>query len=342
MSKKSDTDANVDAQAAKWSTELSSEYADRQTLNEFADWHKGDRTRKEAFGQVDRIWQGVSQLQHLEAYAQLPKQQAKPSFGSLLKAFWVDLSSPMYGYAAAACVAVAVLGFFLFPNGEPEVSLISASYTTAHGEVKTVTLVDGTHVTLAPSTQLQVTYSDTLRSVELSRGEGMFEVAKNPEKPFVVHAGKTETRVLGTVFTVGRRSTKVTVAVKEGRVQVDGRAAAGSSVTERRVLTPGKAVVATLSGKVGEVITIDPSEVGSWKEGRLVFSDTSLKEIVEDVNQYSVQKVLIEGADTAKLRVSIAFDVADIDAMLSDLAEVLDLTIDRSREGYIVLKQNSP
>lgn len=340
MSRKAEPDSDNASDAINWSVELSSGEADRGTLDAFAKWHNDSQSRKTAFIQIDRVWQGMEQLSHLEAYAELPKSKVKPSFSARFKRFCDDLLNPMYGYAAAACVAIALIGFFFLPKMEPQPEVASTAYKTVHGEVKTIELADGTHVTMAPETDLRVSYTDSLRTVELIRGEGMFAVTKNPEKPFIVHAGKTHTRVLGTVFTVERRSAQVKVAVKEGRVQVEGRATAGQTEPAHRVLVQGNAVVSSLMGDVGAVFIVDPSEIGVWSEGRLSYSDASLKELVDDVNHYSKQKILIEDSATASLRVSISFEIDAIDTMLNDLAEVLNLQIDRSLEGQVILRQS--
>lgn len=94
-------------------------------------------------------------------------------------------------------------------------------YETALGEHRTVVLDDGSRVDLNTATHLTVHLSRDRRAVALETGEVLFEVAPDPARPFVVTAGALRIRDIGTRFDVDRRPERVTVAVLEGRVQID-------------------------------------------------------------------------------------------------------------------------
>ena len=118
------------------------------------------------------------------------------------------------GGALAACGLIAVTGTW-------SVLRHRGRFSTGKGETKVIALKDGSVVTLNTASEIQVNYSDALRSVELIRGEALFDVAKNKARPFVVAAGDTSVRVVGTSFTVRHLdATPVQVLVREGIVDV--------------------------------------------------------------------------------------------------------------------------
>jgi ferric-dicitrate binding protein FerR (iron transport regulator) len=99
-------------------------------------------------------------------------------------------------------------------------------YTTGAGEERTVTLSDASRVQLNARTRLRVTYTDHTRDIQFLDGQALFQVAKDKTRPFIVHAGATSVRAVGTEFDVNRRSTGTTITVLEGRVAVVTAAAA--------------------------------------------------------------------------------------------------------------------
>ena len=78
-------------------------------------------------------------------------------------------------------------------------------YATKVGEQQLVVLDDGTRMTLNTDTRVRVEIGPDLRSVNVQAGEALFEVAKDPRRPFVVHVADSEVVALGTVFSVRLR-----------------------------------------------------------------------------------------------------------------------------------------
>lgn len=93
-------------------------------------------------------------------------------------------------------------------------------YTTDAAEQRTVTLQDGSRIELDARSRLRVHYSKGTRNVELYDGQALFQVAKDPTRPFLVHSGEATVRAVGTQFDVFRKAENTTVTVLEGRVAV--------------------------------------------------------------------------------------------------------------------------
>jgi len=94
-----------------------------------------------------------------------------------------------------------------------------ARYETAVGGQRTIALPDGSELRLNTDTAVSVGFGAGERRVTLERGEAFFQVAKDAARPFVVAAGRTEARVLGTAFVVRLREEESEVLVAEGHVK---------------------------------------------------------------------------------------------------------------------------
>jgi len=125
-----------------------------------------------------------------------------------------------YSAAAAAAVFLMIIftPFLIRQNQTP--TMTEVAFSGSH-----ITLQDGSTVILRDGSRLKpktdFLNGDT-REIYLE-GEARFEIAHNPERPFIVHTGKARTTVLGTIFTVRAvpGETLITVTVAKGKVVVE-------------------------------------------------------------------------------------------------------------------------
>jgi transmembrane sensor len=111
-------------------------------------------------------------------------------------------------------------------------------YSTDIGERRSITLADGSTVDLNARSQLRVEFSNSERHVELLSGEALFEVAKDKQRPFVVHSGEATVRAVGTQFDVYRKTYGTTITVLEGRVAVYSSARADQAGSASEPIAP--------------------------------------------------------------------------------------------------------
>ncbi|HKU14058.1 MAG TPA: FecR domain-containing protein [Steroidobacteraceae bacterium] len=220
------------------------------------------------------------------------------------------------GMLVAAVAASVVIGI---SAGFAAYQLWSTSgdrYVTPVGGLASVPMPDGSNVTLNTDSQIRVAVTDTERRVELQQGEAFFDVAKDPTRPFVVHAGARRIVAVGTRFSVQRLDDDVRVLVTEGRVRIEGEAsspvliaagsvarAAGSAVVVRKALPP----------QVDELL--------SWREGYLRFHETSLADAVAQMNRYNTRKIVIEDPGLAAIRISGTFRPTQYEAFVRVLQD---------------------
>lgn len=168
-----------------------------------------------------------------------------------------------------------------------DIPLRLTSEVTDVGESRDLTLPDGSHVDLNTSSAASVDYSGRLREVQLKRGEAWFDVARNPDRPFVVLAGDARVTVLGTAFNVRRTDSGISVSVARGRVEVRR----GDQST---VLTPGRAV--QVSAETFELSDVPVGRISEWRTGWVGFEQATFAEVVDELARYHRGPLFIASA----------------------------------------------
>lgn len=195
-----------------------------------------------------------------------------------------------YGVAAAFLVLISVGIFLRFQANNPPQTIELA----ALNEVETFSLPDGSTVYLNRGSRLSYDgklFDARRREIHLT-GEAFFEVATNPEKPFIVYGGETTTTVRGTSFNVkaypGVR--KNVVSVRDGRVEV-----ASTESGMLAVLTQNQQVTWDTETHTARRDSIDWLSAAGWKEGKaLVFNSAGLDEIKWKIEQWYGTPVAID------------------------------------------------
>lgn len=234
------------------------------------------------------------------------------------------------GLAAAGMLAVAVL-IGVDPAWRTE------HVATGPQQRQSIELSDGTRVTLDTATRLSVSRHLRSRRVALERGSALFEVAPSAWRPFVVQAGSTQVRVVGTVFDVRRRGPQhenVTVTVLEGRVEVRGRPG------QMALLGPGEQLHAA-AGELAPSERTDTARARAWREGRLVFERTPLPEVLAEIAHYGGLE--LRGAEhpaLAGLAVSGVYRTENAGRLLALLPSFLPIRVEPEGEGFRVTPLN--
>lgn len=202
----------------------------------------------------------------------------------------------------------------------------SEHYATAVGARQQVSLADGSVLTLNTATQLRTLVNESGRKVWLEDGEAYFDIAHDKKHPFVVIAGDRRITVLGTRFVVRRQGDQVNVVVEEGRVQI--ASAQAPKGAEPTVLTRNQAAV-TNAGNV-LVMPKAPKQIDdelSWRQGKLVFDQTTLGDAASQFNRYNTRKLVIADAAIARIRIGGSFDANNMGGFVALLKQGFGLAV---------------
>lgn len=226
---------------------------------------------------------------------------------------------------AAALVAVAGIGAWqsgTFLPAEPVVQHIE----TRRGEQRSVQLADGSRIELDGATSLDVTIDGKSRVVEMQRGEAYFDIAHEAERPFVVRAGGSSTRVLGTAFSIDLGQRAVKLAVYRGKVQFGGADNGKSAVVVpagwRSSFTAGSAVAPT---------RFDTAQQ-DWRQAWVNTDDMVLGELVEALNRRNGPAIAPPPASLASLPLAGRVKLDDAEELLGAMGEVHGFRVVRERD----------
>jgi len=191
--------------------------------------------------------------------------------------------------------------------------------TTRIGQRATVDLGDGATAVLAPQSTLRIRGA----IVELS-GEALFTLPHTSRIPFVVHAGGTTTRVLGTTFDVRHYPTDraTHVAVSRGKVSVGTTSVRGAHVV---TLTRGEIAEATDSSVT--TVTGDVTPYTAWTTGHLVFHDAPIAEVLTTVGRWYGVRFSIGDSVLANQHLTASLDFGSRTELLNALRLVLGVTM---------------
>lgn len=325
------------AEAGVWIARLHGDDRTPAMEEGFREWLKADPLNARAFELTTDVWEDAQNLRRVIPFAH---ETARPARSRSRILSW-----PSAALVAAAALVLAVVAIRYFDSG---------TVATAVGEQRLLTLEDGSRIFLNTATRVAIRYTEQSRLVELDAGEALFDVAKQPHRPFIVRAGDRQVRAVGTSFVVRRDKERLAVTLVEGKVAVMPvplaelenaaesssthvpRGAAGSA--EIFTLTTGQRLVIPVN-EPARVDTLSVDRATAWRRGQVILDDTPLANAVTEMNRYSAQKLVVESSGAGELIVSGLFQVGDSMSFARAVAQTYGLTvIERSDE--IVLSGN--
>jgi transmembrane sensor len=236
------------------------------------------------------------------------------------------------GWAAAAGMAIAAaLLVMLVPRAPaPPMQVVAVQdYTTHQGQRADWRLTDNSHLFLNADTRVGVQYLPGARNLSLARGEAIFEVAKDPARPFHVVAHAVTVTAVGTMFGVDLMNDVVGVRVYHGVVTV-ARADAPT-----RTLRKGDWL--TLDARLGaQSGHFDPATYQSWREDWLEADKMPLSYVVAKLNRYSATPIMIGDAVPPDTVLTGRFHLSNTDTTLKLIGATLDIAAVR-KGGRITL-----
>lgn len=296
-------------QAAEWVVALQTAGADEHARlqTECDTWQAKDPRRRQVLEQIQRMWRAT------DATAERRRRRRRQATG---------LGAVLLLVLAGAQLPWAYWG---------------ADYRTAAGEIRTLTLPDGSQVVLNSGSAIDLDYSDATRTVKLVRGELLATVAKAPDRPFQVITRDLTATALGTQYSVRLDDGFTRVAVQESTVAVTPRDG-GDGLK----LTAGQQADLNRHGVLARAPT--PRQRPDWADGRLAFSKAPLTEVVERLARHRPGLLTLDDALAAPdaPRFTGVLPANDSDAALALLADTLNLEVRYLTPWYVTVRRPSP
>ena len=254
----------------------------------------------------------------------------------------------------------------LLPNDE------SAFYATQIGGQKDITLSDGSVIKLNTNTEVEINFNAKRRKIRLIKGEAFFQVAHNPDKPFLVYAGDKVVRAVGTAFIVRNLTGRFEVTVTEGQVELKTDTLSNiikpvASIGTVPVASVGavkelvkSTVVGPVAIKAGETITyaiamVTPAKINrvekitkreierelSWQDGLLEFSDTPLTEVIADLSRYTSLKIEISDPELRNLKFGGLFRTDELSVLFDTLETNFDIRVEYENNDVVKISRST-
>ena len=307
----------ADVEALNWIVALQEDPDDSDLRERFNHWRAAADANALAWEEISRVYARIGETSpvHSAHWAQLEEKRTarlfapsagtsrhRQSNGSKRSARRESGHSRRIVTAvlsAAAAVVVVVAA--------PEMSLRwKADVVTGAGELRAMTLADGSHVSLSPGSAISIDYSTSERQISLLRGQAWFDV-QDDTRPFRVVARNIETTDIGTAFEVGLSGDAVRVAVGHGIVRVD-------DTTTRQIiadqLVAGRNVLIGSNGMVQHGSS--PVElIGAWRDEQLAVQDRSVEDVVAALRPWYRGVIIVRPGSHAQRRVTGVYNLRD-------------------------------
>jgi ferric-dicitrate binding protein FerR (iron transport regulator) len=241
--------------------------------------------------------------------------------------------------AAAAVIIIAGAGYWWSANR-------NVTVTTKYAEKKRIELPDHSIVTLNANSTLLYSSNwsaDKPREVWLD-GEAFFEVSHlngfdvtKESSRFIVHADQLNVQVLGTSFNVDNRHQVTTVALNNGKVQVD----LNNEERSKIVLAPGDVVTFSASKKILLNKKVAPDKIDAWKNNRLEFDKTPMREVITMLEDNYGFKVKVEDDEVYNKTISGAVSTENDTILLASISAAINMQLERKGKE-IVIRNEQP
>jgi ferric-dicitrate binding protein FerR (iron transport regulator) len=243
--------------------------------------------------------------------------------GNSKRAWW-------YTGLAAASVLLAFFVYNVFTT-DRTVPANPVAYSTPNAaEKQPIVLPDGSTVTLNSGSVIRLANDFNSHSRELTlEGEGLFRVAHNADKPFIIHTAAMDVKVLGTVFNVKAypADRESETSLISGSVEVTVQKDHHKIILEpnQKVTLLNDAVVPSTSGASAYHVAPLTKAAGGqpvellWTQNKLVFRDNNFEDISRELERWYNVRLVFEDEAVKKFRYSATFENKNIDEVLAAL-----------------------
>lgn len=205
------------------------------------------------------------------------------------------------------------------------------SQNTAIAQISQRKLEDGSVITASANSELDITFYRHQRVVHIKRGEAIFDVAKDNERPFVVHTAQANVTVLGTRFAVNQLSNRVRVSVDHGRVQV----ARADGVQTPLLLRDGE-VAEIVAHDAPKRINRNAIDAFGFAKGFIVFDQADMQEVAETLSRYRQPPVYAQFSGQNSPKVNAVLKTKEIDDFIYSLPKSLPVTLRQTAHQLII------
>ena len=254
--------------------------ANDQDTQAFEHWLGAEPENAEAYVEAEALWNGAP----LRQAAEQLQQRQRRSLGGRLRSHWKPL----------ATAAMLLVGLFTFGNLPVR---LQADHLTVVGERQRLQLDDGAKILLNTNSAFASDVRDGRQVARLLQGEAYFQVAGGSQPPLEVQAGPLRANVRDTDFAVRYLDGEAQLRVQRGDVDLQG------ARDQRIRLSAGDSISVGPQG-FGQRQRVDLNKELAWVEGRLVFENCPLGQVIAEVQRYYPGWIISRNAELEQVAVT--------------------------------------
>jgi transmembrane sensor len=333
-------------EAADWLVNVRDGTPDERVRAEFTEWLCKSPEHVRAYLELESMWRDVAAVESNDKTTPETLIRNANATGSVVafedragvrsagevstRARPTRASFAIAASIVLACVAGAI-GWWTFAR--------FPVYETDIGEQRSITLVDGSIIELNARSRLRILYSEHERKVELIDGQGLFSVAKDARRPFVVYSDDVRIRAVGTQFDVHQIDGGTIVTVLEGRVAVSGPQQTSGAPAGASARVDAQVKVTSMELRAGQQVEVAASgmeppraanieSATAWTQRQIVFDSAPLTDVAREFNRYNHRQLRIDDPALGHVLITGVFSSSDPTSLLRFLREQPDLAVE--------------
>ena len=326
----------IDDDASLWLVRLDNGNLSEQSRKELKAWLTADERHQVALKSMADVWHDMDNV----------LMMINDESSSKSVSLWPVLTPVLKPFLLAASVSfLAIIIWVTMP-----LSVDKHSYATLIGQQMDTTFEDGSIVHLNTNSHIETEFSDEKRIIKLIKGEALFEVAHDPNRPFIVYAGDRLVQAIGTKFVVHLESENIQVTVTDGKVKMS-KVAFDTTLNDIKELNSatilkddifiakGEKVVAASNQtpKLTQVKAENIERELSWLDGKLVFDNERLFDVIKEINRYDDIEIVLKDPSLHNIRISGRFDLGDSEALIEAIELSFNIKSQQLESNKILL-----
>ena len=330
------TSNSIDDEASLWLVRLDNGSLSRQAKKDFKAWLAVDKRHLVALKAMADVWNDMD-----EVLSMITDEGSSENIS-----LWPILTPVFKPLMLAASVSfLAVLLWLTVPEGVQK-----NSYATVIGQQLDTTFADGSIIHLNTNTVIETEFSKDKRIIKLIQGEALFDVAHDPNRPFIVYAGDRLVQAIGTKFVVHIKSENIQVTVTDGKVKMS-KVATDTPLSDIKELNNTIAQADDVFIVKGEKVIANNNQTPilthiktenlqrelSWLDGKLIFDNETLFDVIEEINRYLDITIVLKDPSLHALRMSGRFDLGDSEALIEAIELSFNIESQRIDSNKILL-----
>jgi len=342
-----DENSPIEIAASEWLPRLDRGLTPEEQDN-YTEWLAQDAAHREAMGRCLNGWDNFDRLAgiHLKHHARIDPDLLLPENLPVRKSRSLVQNILLFSALPFAAL-IALVFYFTVSSPAESYGLKVQPALELLARIEQRTLKDGSVVEINRGSIVRSSYTDSERRIYLTKGEANFDVAKDPDRPFIVNVAGVDVRAVGTVFSVKLSKDEVDVIVTEGIVNVKPRFS--SFVTEQPTadsfLEIGQRARVDLRTEfpVVEVTSINGTEIHEaqrWKPRLLDYDEVYLGELVEEFNRSNPIQIAFNDPSLENISLSCSFWSDNVEGFIRLMETSFGMEAEWRGSREIVLRES--